>query len=150
MKNLSDILGGAAVPKAKMSEQEIAAKLEVVKQLMDEMMSSMGHGVKSHLDGLKQVTVAAPSDELLAKGLDVAKQVVPKIEDAEPEDASEEKDELETPAMDAAEAKDPSIEANEPEKDITKAGAESADAEEEPMDLYSMMQRKKKLGMSKF
>lgn len=121
MKSLSDILGGGveAAPKGKMSEEEIKAKLEVVQELMNEMLTSMGNGVKSHLDGMQQVSVAAPNADLLAEGLDKAKEIVPQIDDAE--------ESLESPDEKSAELKDPSVE-----------------LEEEPTDLYSMMQKKKK------
>lgn len=117
MKNLDQILGGNKPdmqgPKGKMSEEEIAAKLEVVQQLMQEMLASMGEGVKGHLDSLakpemQQVTVAAPNEELLEEGLEKAQEIVPEIADSQNETAPEQED-------------------------------------EEADDLFSMMQRKKKM-----
>lgn len=115
MKSLSDILGGGveAAPKGKMSEEEIKAKLEVVQDLMNEMLSSMGNGVKSHLDGMM------PKPDVAIE-----------IEAAAPEALEEEKD----PSVDSMD-----------DSAVVSEEAPAVIAEEEPDDLFSMMQKKKKM-----
>ena len=136
MKKLEDVLGGSEQG-GKLSDQSAKAKLEVVKELMSEMMGLLGSDVKSGLDELKspvkQVTVAAPNEDLLKKGLETAQDLVPKMEgmDMGPkEHGDEEMDESHSEHM--AEMKNPEME-----------------KEEEPDDLYSMMQKKKKMMMGK-
>lgn len=53
----------------KMSEAHVAAKKNVLSSLRDQAAEAMG-------DKLKKVTVAAPSEEGLKKGLEKAKEIV--------------------------------------------------------------------------
>lgn len=117
MKDLSKMLGKDSEMKGKMSEQEIQAKLDVIKELMDEMMAAMGGSVKSGMDEMKKVTVAAPDKESLLKGLDAAQEIVPEISE-EPSEEEAKMDSGEKPMM------------QEDEEDMS--------------DLYSLMQKKKK------
>ena len=67
----------------KMSDAEMMAKKNVLSSLRDQAAEAMG-------DKLKKVTVAAPSEEGLKKGLDKAKEIVEGKEmlaEASPEDA---------------------------------------------------------------
>lgn len=109
----------------KMSEQSAKAKLEIVKELMDEMMALLGGDVKSGLDELKkpvqQVTVAAPNEELLEEGLEKAQELVPKMSDM------------------AMESEDDDM-----EHMGKMAKMEDEEEDDEPTDLYSMMQNKLK------
>lgn len=115
MKDISKLLAGESSAPSKLSPQEIQAKLDVIRELMEEMAEAMGGHVKSGLDelgALKKVTVAAPDEESLEAGLDVAKEVLPEVvEKAEEAPVAEEV----KPAV-----------------------------EDEDNDLYSLMQKKKK------
>lgn len=120
MKDLAKLLSGdlSEDKPVKLSPQEIQAKMEVIKELMSEMVEAMGGSVKSglgDLGALKKVTVAAPDEESLDEGLEVAQDLVPKM------------DEMEAPMK--------------PEAEVEVAKVEDA---EEDDDLYSLMQKKKK------
>lgn len=75
------------------------AKRKVLSDLSDAMKSRMGDKVKSDMESLKkpmkEITIAAPDKEGLAKGLDLAKKLTPKMEELS-EGASPELDEEET------------------------------------------------------
>lgn len=121
MKDLSKMLAGdlGESKPSKLSPQEIQAKMEVIKELMSEMVEAMGGSVKSglgDLGALKKVTVAAPDEESLEQGLEVAQELMPKV------------DEMEAPEKEA-------------EVDVAKVETED---DEEDDDLYSLMQKKKK------
>lgn len=106
---------------SKLSPQEIQAKMDVIMELMSEMAEAMGADVKSGLGDLgevKKVSVVAPDEKSLAEGLDKAKEVLPAV--------SEMADEPEAKSEVVAEKKNPALEENEPD------------------DLYSLMQKKKK------
>lgn len=61
--------------KSSMSKEEIQAKMEVLQELMDMCKDKMGQSVKSGMDEMNKVTVAAPDKESLAMGLDKAKEI---------------------------------------------------------------------------
>ncbi len=129
MRDLSKLLGGEADVPSKLSPQEIQAKMDVIKELMQEMVEAMGGDVKSGMDemgALKKVTVAAPDAESLEEGLDVAKEIVPALPDEEALDPE------------AVEAK---VDAGPSEE---KAHPMAHFMQDEGQDLYSLMQKKKK------
>lgn len=59
-----------------MDDKKLKAKMEVIMELLGMSEDAIGEDLKSHMDGMKEVTVAAPDEEGLAKGLDMAKEVV--------------------------------------------------------------------------
>jgi len=59
-----------------MSEQDMMAKMEVLQELMDMAESESGHSVG---EGLRKVTVAAPSQKGLEMGLEKAQEMLPDI-----------------------------------------------------------------------
>lgn len=77
----------------KMSEQEVQAKMEVVKELLEMAQSAMADGVKGDMDSMmapKSVEVSAPDKESLSEGLDMAKDLIESKEaDASKDDDSE-------------------------------------------------------------
>lgn len=124
--------------KSKMSKESIAAKLDVISEMLQVLQDAMGSGVKSGLeemlaskmphesmlgDDVKKVSVVAPDEKSLAEGLDVAKEILPEVSDAAEEHDESDKEKV-------AEEKAPQMEAAEDD------------------DLYSQMQRKRagKLG----
>ncbi len=74
MKNLEQMLTQKK-DKSEMSKEEIQAKMEVLQELMDMCKDKMGETVKSGMDEMQKVTVAAPDSESLALGLDKAKEI---------------------------------------------------------------------------
>lgn len=59
-----------------MSEQEQKAKMDVIMELLEMAQGEMGSRVKSGMDDMKKVTVAAPDAESLEEGLETAQDVV--------------------------------------------------------------------------
>ena len=127
----------------KMSKESIQAKLDVISELMEEIQEAMGGEVKGGLEemlaskmpsepmlgggkDLKKVTVAAPDEEGLKKGLEMAKDMAPEMSKMGEGHGAEEMDESHAEHM--AEMKNPKLE-----------------EEEEGDDLYSQMQRKKSM-----
>lgn len=139
MKDLSKLLGGGDAAPAKLSPQEVQAKMDVIKELMQEMVEAMGGQVKSGMDdmgALKKVTVAAPDDQSLSKGLDLAKDVAVGDDAEEGSESPEEK---------LAEVKDPSVELKEDAVSLDKPAHPMAHfMQDDGQDLYSLMQKKKK------
>jgi hypothetical protein len=77
----------------KLSENEIAAKSSVLKDLSDTASDMM----KDKLSGLKKVTVAAPDKDKLKEGLKLAEKITDKMpngEDSGMEDAKEHEEEM--------------------------------------------------------
>lgn len=81
-----------------MSDEEITAKEDVIKELLQMALSAMGDHVKGGMDEMSKVSVSAADPKDLAMGLDKAKEVVSNIpaDDESTEDAAEEA--TETPA----------------------------------------------------
>jgi hypothetical protein len=82
-----------------------SAKLEVLEELRELAMSMMGDKVKSRMnpmDEMKEVTVAAPDEEGLEQGLELAKEVIP---GQESEEDDMELDEIEEMIRDLEEKK---------------------------------------------
>jgi len=63
-----------------MSDRDIMAKMEVLKELMEMAEQEAGKGVH---EGLKKVTVASPSSEGLEEGLEKAQEMLPEMEEKE-------------------------------------------------------------------
>ena len=74
MKNLEQMLMQKK-DKSEMSPEEVQAKMDVLQELMDMCKEKMGQSVKSGMDEMNKVTVAAPDKESLAMGLDKAKEI---------------------------------------------------------------------------
>ncbi len=72
---LKQMMAKKKSPEGKMSEDEITAKMDVIKELLDMAQKAMGDGVKGEMDSLKKVSVMAPDDESLSEGLDLAKDL---------------------------------------------------------------------------
>lgn len=99
--------------KSQMSEQEMQAKMEVLQELLHMAQEAMGSKVKNGMDEMKKVSVMAPDQASLEKGLEMAKEVSASPELAKiEEDAEEEK---ESPEEKKAEELDPKLEASESE-----------------------------------
>lgn len=75
-------------PEGKMSEDEIQAKMDVIKELLDMAQQAMGNDVKGGMDEMHKVSVMAPDQQGLEAGLDVAKNVAG-AEGSPEEEASE-------------------------------------------------------------
>lgn len=61
---------------------EHEAKRNVLQHLSDSMSRHMGMGIKDHMDDpMKKVSVEAPDAESLKKGLEVASQLTPKMDE---------------------------------------------------------------------
>lgn len=91
--------------KSNMSKEEIQAKMDVLQELMDMCKDKMGQSVKSGMDEMNKVTVAAPDKESLAMGLDKAKDIAedPKML-AMMEEGSPKEEASETPAEESDES----------------------------------------------
>lgn len=76
-------------PDGKMSEDEIQAKMDVIKELLDMAQQAMGHDVKGGMDEMHKVSVMAPDAHGLEQGLDMAKDVAAEAEGSPGEEASE-------------------------------------------------------------
>ena len=86
--------------KGKMSEQELQAKLEVLKELFEESSALLGNKVKGELDGLRSVKVTAKDDEGLAEGLDLAEDLAEQgLEDDEDEMEDQDEDSLDLASL---------------------------------------------------
>lgn len=91
----------------KKGEQVAPDKLTAKKNAVEEMKSVAKDAMKGGLDGLKKVTVASPTQEGIAEGLDKAKELVKSSESA-PEEASEEAEE--SPEEKSTELEHPELE----------------------------------------
>lgn len=81
------------------------AKLEVLEELREMAMGLMGDKMKSKIspeESMKEVTVAAPDEEGLQQGLEMASEVIPGMEG---EDDDMELDEIESMIRDLEEKK---------------------------------------------
>lgn len=109
MKNIEEMLMQKK-DKSSMSKEEIQAKMEVLQELMDMCKDKMGQSVKSGMDEMNKVTVAAPDKESLAMGLDKAKMIAedPKmLEMMEDKAESPEHEASETPSEEKVEESSP-------------------------------------------
>lgn len=111
--------------KKSMSPAQRQAKMDVLKELMDMAQDEMGKKVKTGMDELHKVTVAAPDAESLTEGLKIAENILPE------ENINPEVEEL-TPSEDTIVSEPEVLEATE---------TISADEDDEDDDIFS---RKKK------
>ena len=109
-----------------MSAEEQQAKMDVIMELMEMAQGEMGSRVKSGMDDMKKVTVAAPDSESLEEGLEAAQDVVGEL----PE--SDESEEMETESEDS------------PASEVME---HLASAEPEEDDMNPFMAKRKKLGL---
>ena len=109
-----------------MSAEEQQAKMDVIMELMEMAQGEMGSRVKSGMDDMKKVTVAAPDSESLEEGLEAAQDVVSEL----PE--SYESEEMETESEDS------------PASEVME---HLASAEPEDDDMNTFMAKRKKLGL---
>jgi hypothetical protein len=106
MKNLEKMLTQKS-SKGEMSPEAIQAKMDVLKELMESCKAKLGDNVKSGMDEMQKVTVAAPDKEALALGLDKAKELtqsqpsmldsLEELSETSNEEESENKESLESP-----------------------------------------------------
>lgn len=78
MKDMLEKMMMKSSSKAKdgeMTDMEKQAKMDVLKELLGIAHGEMGSRVKSGMDEMQKVTVAAPDKESLLKGLDKAKEL---------------------------------------------------------------------------
>lgn len=104
MKDLEKLMMAKKAEKPEMSDKQIQAKMDVLMELMELAKSEMGKKVKSGMDEMQKVTVAAPDAESLEKGLETAQELVPQMEEAS-EEAEEMSEEEETPEQEESEVK---------------------------------------------
>ncbi len=87
MNDMISKLTGANTPEQDPSD----AKLQVLNELRDMMMGLMGDKVKGKMSPVNEVSISAPDSKGLAKGLDIAKDVLPSADHsaAAPTDSEE-------------------------------------------------------------
>lgn len=133
MKNMKDMMEKMMMSpekKGQMDKNQIQAKMEVLKELLDLAHGEMGKKVKSGMDEMKKVSVIAPDDESLAEGLELAGDIVPTLKE-------------ETDESDPQDSPDGALDPREDEKAEEKADSNSEDDEEDD----SMFNRKMKKGI---
>lgn len=111
LKDLSKLMSKKS--EGKLSEQEMEAKMDVLRELLQMAQSAMGDKVKGGMDEMQKVSVMAPDSESLEAGLEMAKEVASeapemeeKVEDISPsespkEEAQEESSEEESDSDDS-------------------------------------------------
>lgn len=105
MEELMKMLAKKKNSEGKMSDEEIQAKMDVIKELLEMADGEMGHRVKSGMDSMNKITVAAPDAESLEAGLEKAQDLIEKSEDEESEvPESMESDDSESEPSPAVEA----------------------------------------------
>ncbi len=87
MKNLMQMLMNKEDEQPEMSDSDIMAKMEVLKELIQMAEEAAGKGVG---EGLKKVTVASPSSEGLEQGLEKAQELIPNEGEEPMDEMSEE------------------------------------------------------------
>jgi succinate dehydrogenase/fumarate reductase flavoprotein subunit len=101
MKDLEKLLMKKSAS-GKMSAEEVQAKMDVLEELLEMAQSEMGGRVKHGMDSMKKVSVIAPDQEGLEKGLEKAKELVESSEETEANDDAPEKEEQDLPASEDA------------------------------------------------
>lgn len=71
--------GGGEGEGAEMSDMEIQAKMEVLKELLELAQASSGKHVMDGMEGMQQLTVAAPDKEGLMEGMEKAEEIVEEV-----------------------------------------------------------------------
>lgn len=84
MKDLEKMLM-AKKGKSALSPEEADAKMEVLRELLDMATQAMGSKVKGGMDEMKKVSVMAPDQASLEKGLEMAKDVAATDPEESPE-----------------------------------------------------------------
>lgn len=121
MADLEKMLMKGQEKDGEMSEKHLQVKMEMLKELMDHAKSAMGDKVLGGMEGLKKVSVMAPSKEGLEEGLEKAKELVESQEEPEMEEESEESSDM-SPAeaeMKAEESKEEEKKEDEEEEDYS-------------------------------
>lgn len=67
----------------KMSPEDMQAKMDVIKELLEMAQSAMAGKVKGGMDEMQKVSIMAPDQESLTEGLDAAKDIVGGDEDSD-------------------------------------------------------------------
>lgn len=109
-----------------MSEQEQQAKMDVIMELLEMAQGEMGSRVKSGMDDMKKVTVAAPDSESLTDGLEAAQDMLGTDDEAAESDEDPAEEKAESPADEAM---------------------EHVSAEPEDDDMNPFMAKRKKMGL---
>lgn len=111
----------------KMSPEDLAAKMDVLKELLEMASAAMGSKVKDGMDEMRKVSVMAPDKESLAEGLDLAKDMTqesPEMEESEEEMSekpSMESKSEEPEKKDDEESDDDSLFGKRPKKNTTSS-----------------------------
>lgn len=94
MKDMSEMMKMLSMKDEgkEMSEQDIQAKMDVLKELLQFASKHAGDDI---VGKLKQVTVAAPSEEGLEEGLDKAKEMVEEMPSEEDSMSEKSEDDME-------------------------------------------------------
>lgn len=134
-----------------MKDNKTKAKMDVLKELHGHMSKLMGDDVKS---GLQKVTVAAPNEKSLEKGLERAQHLIKKKpyeqslinqedeQKPEPAESSETSDALQEAALD--DSKEPGEDPKDPMGDAQKeAGMSDEDTPEKLDEMIRKLQEKK-------
>lgn len=130
LSDLEKMLMKGQKSEGEMSKEHLEVKMEMLKELMEHAKKGMGDRVLGGLEGLKKVTVAAPSKEGLEEGLEKAQELLESEESPVMEESEEESEEEMSSEKSPAE-----LESKE----------EMPKLEEEEEDDYSpFMKRKKK------
>jgi hypothetical protein len=118
MKDLLDKMMANKQEKSELSPMEIEAKMDVLKELLGLAESEHGSRVKNGLDEMKKVTVAAPDEKSLEKGLEKAKDIVANSDELlENPEEEKEHEEQESPEKEALEEKLVAKEEESPEEE---------------------------------
>lgn len=126
-----------------MSPEAKRAKMEVIMELMEMAKEMMGENVKTGMDEMKKVSIAAPDQESLEEGLDLAHKLV--SDDMEGEATEEVMEDKEKPTLDeiveeVSESSEPMVAAEE-----MKASDEDEDEDESPFGKPKQVKQKRKM-----
>lgn len=98
MKNIMKLLEEKKDEK-EMSEKDIQAKKEVLKELINMAIGAAGKKFGSDMEEMQKVTVASPNKEGLVEGLEKAKELTKEMPEMVEEEVSEDEEELEDDEM---------------------------------------------------
>lgn len=94
MKEFKELLMKKAKDGKFLSEEDKAAKMDVLNEIKGTLSEMMGDDLK-RVKGMKKVTVASPTEEGLKEGLEKAGDVVDEKLDSEDEESEEESEDTE-------------------------------------------------------
>jgi negative regulator of genetic competence, sporulation and motility len=97
MKDVKKMLGMGKMEGKGMDKEHLLALRDVLDELIKMSTDEAGKSVKSGLDGLQKVTVAAPSQEGLAEGLEKAQELMGTEKESDDEVEEKQEEALETP-----------------------------------------------------